>query len=136
MSDPILDMREPITVHVLCERLDVIDGCRRQNPVAEIKNVPRPSLRPIEHVFGSRQHAIERPKEKGGIEIALNRAVVADAIPRVVQVNAPVCADDVATRLAQVVKDVRRAGPEMDRRHAHTAIASKILRVCGRTNSR
>ena len=78
---------------------------------------PGPSARAFEHIVGAGEDAFERPEQPGRIEVALNGAVVPDPLPRVVQRDAPVGADDVAARLANLAQDRARADAEMDRRH-------------------
>ena len=96
----------------------MLEGRHRQDPVAEIEDVSRPSARPREHVVGCRKHPIERTEEHRGIQIPLNRAVEADAPPRFVERRPPVGADDVAAGVAQVAENGTRADAEVNRGHA------------------
>src|SRR5205085_7791012 len=99
------DMREAVPMHVLGERLHVLDGGCRQNAVTEIENVARSSAGTLQHIVGRGEHAIERREQKRGIEIALDRAVVSDTVPGFVERNPPVGANDVAARGALIGKN-------------------------------
>src|ERR687898_1070829 len=102
-------MRQSVAMNMLREGLHVIDWRRRKNPVAKIEDVSWTSARAFEDVVGSRQHAIERRQQQRRIEIALDSAIVADAIPRFVERDTPVGADHIAAGVAQILKDVRGA---------------------------
>ena len=93
-------------MHVLREGLYVIDRRRRKNAVAEIEDVSGAPARALEHVVGGREHAVEGRKQQGGIEIALDSAIVSDALPRFVERDAPVGADDIAACVAEILEDV------------------------------
>ena len=58
-----------------------------------------------EHVVGGGQHPVARREQQRRIEVALDGAVVADALPRLVERHAPVDADDVAAGLAHLAQD-------------------------------
>ena len=107
-----------LLMHVARERLDVLDRRHRQDAVAEIEDVSRPSARARQHVVGRREHAIERAEQQRRIEVALDRAVEADALPGFVERRPPVGADHVAAGVAQLAENRARADAEMNRRHA------------------
>src|SRR5688500_284153 len=111
-------MSEPVAMYVLCERLDVIDWRRRKNAVAEIENMPWPAARAFEDAVRGCEHAVERREQQRRIEIALDRPIVTNPFPRIVERNAPVGADDVAARFAQILQDICCARSEMDRGYA------------------
>ena len=124
-------------MHVARERLDVFDRRAGQDAVTEIEDVPGPAAGALEHVVGCGERAIERAEQQRGIEVALNRPIEADALPRFVERGAPVGADHVTARLAQLGENRAGADAEMNRRHVECAQArSKMRRVCGRMNSR
>src|ERR1019366_1949587 len=106
-----------LLMHIPRERLDVLERRRRQNAMAEIENVAVSSARARQHIVGRGEHAIERPEEKRWIEVALDPAIEADALPRFVERDAPVGADHIATGFAQLAENRRRADAEMNRRH-------------------
>src|SRR5919204_903191 len=90
----------------------------REDTVAKGENVTGPLPRPFQHVahllitFGAGR------EQRGGLEISLNRALVADLRPRRVQRNAPIHADDVAAGGRKVGQKGRRAGAEVNEWHA------------------
>src|SRR5262245_57631961 len=92
-------------VHVPRERLDVLERGRRQNTVSEVENVTRPSTRACKHFVGRGEYAIERSEQQRRIEVALDAAVEADALPRLVERRPPVGADHIAAGVAQVAED-------------------------------
>ena len=61
---------------------------------------------------------MERRKQHERVQVALHRAIMPDHGPGLVQVNPPVDPDDIATCLAHLPKNGRRAGAEMNHRHA------------------
>ena len=87
-------------MHVARERLDVLERGRRQDAVTEVEDVAGPSARACEDLVGRREHAIERAEQQRRIEISLDAAVGADALPGFVERCAPVGANDVAPGLA------------------------------------
>ena len=105
------------SMDVLREGLDVLERRGRQDAVPQVEDVPRASARAFEHIVGAGENAFERPEQPGRIEVALNGPVVPDPIPRVVQRDAPVSANDAAARLANLAQDRARADAEMDRWH-------------------
>ena len=77
------------------------------------------------------EDALERTEQQRRIEIALDAAVGADALPRFVERRPPVGADHVAAGLAQLVEDrcrCRRRNESSARRSAASAIED-LLRV-------
>ncbi len=77
----------------------------------------RPPAR-AEQLVGRREDPIDRTEEQRRIEVALDRAVRSDALPGLVERRAPVGADHVAARFAQLVEDRSGADAEMNRRDA------------------
>ena len=70
-----------LLMHVARERLDVLDRRRRQDAVAQVEDVARPSAGARQHVVGRGEDAIERAEQQRRIEVALNRPIEADARP-------------------------------------------------------
>ena len=64
------------------------------------------------------EHAMARAEQERRVEVALDGAVGAELLPGDVERHAPVDADDVAAGRGEVGQDRRRAGAEMNRRHA------------------
>ena len=123
-------------VDVLREHLHVLDRRGRQDAVPEIEDVTRPAADAREDVVGLLEHPRRRAEQQRRIEIALDAAVGADARPRLVDRDAPVGADDVAARLAQLFEDRRRAGAEVNRRDARADRRRRCVCVWGSANSR
>ena len=107
-----------VLVHVARERLHVLDRRRRQDAVSEIEDVARAAGGAAQHVARAGEQAIARAEQQRRIEIALDAAVVADALPRLVERDPPVGADHVAAGLAHHVQDRAGGDAEMNRRHA------------------
>ena len=118
------------------ERLDVLDRRRRQDAVTEVEDVARPAAGALEHVVGGREHPIERAEQQRRIEVALDRAIGADALPRLVERRAPVGADHVAAGVAQLARIDPVPTPKWIVGTPSGATRSKIVCVCGRMNSR
>ena len=92
-------------VDVLGKHLHVLDRCGRQDAVTEIENVANAAGDASQYVVGLREHALHRAEQEGRIEIALDRAVVSDPLPRDVERDPPVHADDVAARCTELFED-------------------------------
>ena len=60
---------------------------------------------------------LERPEQERGIEVPLHAAIAADPLPPLVEPDAPVEADHVASGRGHRLEQVRGAGAEVDRRH-------------------
>jgi len=88
-------MGKPETMNVLRKRLHVLDRCGRQNPVTQIEDVSRSSVGHLEDGVGPRKHPIDWRQQQRGIQVALNRAIEADARPCFVKWNAPVGANHI-----------------------------------------
>ena len=63
--------------------------------MAEIEDVAGPAAGARQHIVGRRERPIERAEQQRRIEIALDGAVEADALPGLVERRPPVGADDV-----------------------------------------
>ena len=105
-------------MHVRSERLDLFDRRVRQDAMAEIEDVARPSAAAVAGYRRLREQSLARSEQQRRIQIALNAAVVAQIAPRFVERLPPVDADDVAARLGDLGQDCRRADAEMDERDA------------------
>ena len=105
-------------MHVTRDRLYMFDWRGGQDSVAEVEDVARTARRSRQHVVGRRQDAVQRAQQHRRVEVALNRAVRADALPRLVERRPPVGAEDVAARFAQLGENGAGADAEMNRRNA------------------
>jgi len=61
-----------------------------QDSVAEVEDVPGPAAGACQHIERSLLDALPRPQQDGGIEIALDAALVPDRLPAGVERDAPV----------------------------------------------
>src|SRR2546428_829678 len=91
-------------MHVTRERLHVLDRCRGKDTVAEVEDVAGPAAGAGEDFVGRGEHAVERAEQQRRVEVALNGAVDADAVPRFVERRAPVRPDDVSAGRAPLAK--------------------------------
>ena len=66
---------------VLRQPLHVLHRRRRQNAVAQIEDMPDAAADARENVVRLAEHAVDWAEQKCGIEIALDRAVVPNALP-------------------------------------------------------
>jgi len=105
-------------VHDALQRLD---RRLREHAVPEVEDVARAARGPVEHVADSLLELGERREQRRRIEVSLNRPVGTDALPRDVEGNAPVHADDVAARAREVGEEHGGVGPEMDHGDARRA---------------
>src|SRR3989440_1872598 len=80
------------------DALQRLDRRLRQHAVPEVEDVAGAARGPVEHVPHPLLERGERREQRRGIQVPLNRPVGADALPRDVEGNAPVHADDVAAR--------------------------------------
>ena len=85
--------------------------------MAKIEDMPRPSVRTRDYFVRRGDDAIERTQEHGGIQVALDAAIEPDTLPGFIERRAPVGADDVTPRLAQLTKYRSGTDAEMDGRH-------------------
>ena len=67
------------------------------------------------------------------VEVALDRAVVADHLPGIVEPHAPIDADHRRARFGQQRQELRIAGGEVDHRHAGRDAADDLPRRSGST---
>src|SRR5262245_54266928 len=107
-----------LLMHVPGDGLDVLDRSRGQDAVSEIEDVAGSPGRPLEHLVGLREDAIDWPEQNRRIEVALHRAIEPDPFPRLTERPAPVGPDDVAAGLTDLRQDGAGPDAEMNRRHA------------------
>ena len=104
----------PLPMNETCERLDIFDRCLGENAVAEVEDVPRPTSGTSEHVVGAFEHPIDRTQKECRVKVALDGAVVPDFVPRLVERDPPVGADDISPSLGHRVEQRGGAGAEVD----------------------
>ena len=93
-----------VRVNSVDDRLDRIDRRRWRNPVPKIENVPRPSSRATKHGFGVFNGDFFGCQQKQWIKIALNRVLIANALPRLIEFNAPIYPHDRTASIALLLK--------------------------------
>src|SRR5258708_33372088 len=96
------------------ERLDLIERRAGKDAVAEIEDVSRAARGAPQNVVRRRQHPIGRAEQRHGIEVSLDRAVVADPVPGLVERRAPVHSDYVPPRGLHVPPDRAGVDAEVD----------------------
>ena len=72
-----------------------------------------------------------RPEQQRRIQIALNGAIEADALPCLVERRPPVGADDVAAGFAQLGENRPGADAEMNERHIGRRELARRCAACG-----
>src|SRR6266511_897437 len=100
-----------------CERLDVLERSGGQDAVSQIEDMSRAACRTPQDICRALEQPIARSEQQRRIEVPLHRAVGADALPRLVQWNPPIGAEDIATGLTHVAKNRARVDAEMNGRH-------------------
>ena len=100
-----------------------------QHAVAEVEDMAGPAAGLIENLLRATADFARIGKKYGGIEIALDGAIVADRAPGVVQSHPPIDADHRAAGLAQQRQEGRIAGGEMHQRHARRKALGDRARV-------
>ena len=73
---------------------------------------------PPQHVIRPCPDKLRRSEQHRRVEVALDASLASDAIPPVVEGDAPIQRDDIGPRLSDRLEQVRRIGSEMDARHA------------------
>src|SRR5712691_1522678 len=111
-------------MNVSRQRLNMFQRRRWKNAVAQIEDVAGTSAGALEDFVGRGEHAIEWTEQQRRVEVALNRAVRSDALPRLVQRRAPVGANHVAAGRAQLAENRSGADAEMNRRNAAAAVGA------------
>src|SRR5687768_7204940 len=92
--------------------------------MAEVEDVTGPAGRALEHVARLIHRDLRSREERERIEVALDRAVPADSLPRLVEWDAPVDRDRVSPRFRHRLEQRRIAAEVMD--HGHTRAAHAL----------
>ena len=82
--------------------------------MAEVEDVAGAVFGAAQHVADAVADGLPGREEEDGVEVALHALVVTDALPGVVEVDAPVEAHDVAAGVAHQVEQRRVPGAEVD----------------------
>ena len=88
--------------------IDVIDRRFRQDAVAEIENMSGTAAGAAQDFRHAAFDFFRRSEQRDRIEVALHGDVVADRGPAVVEIDAPVQADDIAAGGADAALTSRR----------------------------
>ncbi len=100
----------------LDEGPDVVDGCLRQDAVAEVEDMAGASAGLCQDPSGLAGDLPWRGEQDDRIEVPLDGDPVTEPIPGPVQVDPPVQADDRAARVSLKLQQGARVRPEMDHR--------------------
>ena len=84
--------------------------------MAQVKNVPAPAPHRIEHAPRLSLDFFKRREQRNRVQIALHADLVAQAIPRDIEIHAPIDADDIAPGFFQQFENPRGAGAKVDQR--------------------
>src|SRR4029077_12100810 len=95
-------------MHGVDQELQVLDAGVGRDTVAEVEDVPRAAAGSAQDVARALAHEPGRTEQQGRLEVALNAAVMADARPRLVQVDAPVQRDYVGASASDRLEQMRR----------------------------
>src|SRR5260370_31015208 len=99
----------------LHQSLQVLDRALRKYAVPEVEDVAGPPAGGLDDPASAVLDHGPGPEQQGGVEIALDAAVVSDHAPGLPQVDPPVDADHLAAGVAHPCKDAGRARAEMKR---------------------
>src|SRR5260370_42530008 len=94
----------------LHQSLQVLDRALRKYAVPEVEDVAGPPAGGLDDPASAVLDHGPGPEQQGGVQIALDAAVVSDHAPGLPQVDPPVEADHVAAGGAQPCKDAGGAG--------------------------
>jgi hypothetical protein len=98
----------------LDNRLNILDRSPRQHAMTEIKYMSGTALRRLQNAFDLLPNFLDRRAQDHWIEITLNAHIVSDTLPGIVEIDAPVQADDIAPRLPHQLKQGSGTGAKMD----------------------
>src|SRR5438105_13074876 len=103
-------------VDQLDQALKGLDRSVRKDAVAEVEDMPGAARCSTEHRQRFRLNCPPRRETHSRIEVALDGDVEADPLPRFVERNPPVHADDVRTGVSHQRQELPGSDPEMDPR--------------------
>src|SRR5260370_23358245 len=103
------------------QRLQVLERAARQHAMTEVEDVARPPGGLPEHLARTLDHELDRTEQHGRIEVPLHPAIVADAPPARVEVDAPVEGDDIGAGSGDQLQQPSRRSPEVDRGYTQRA---------------
>src|SRR5713226_10065553 len=103
------------------QRLQVLERAAGQHAVTQIEDVARTPGRPPEHLARPVDNEFERSEEHRRVKVALHAAIVADAPPAGIEVDAPVERDDIGAGACDQLEQTRGGGSEVDPGHLERA---------------
>src|SRR5438309_8379089 len=101
---------------VLRPSLQVLDGAVWEHAVTEVEDMAGAAPGGLDHPTRAVFNEGPWPQQQGGIQVALDAAVVPDHAPGLAQVDPPIHPNHVAPGLTHQWKDAGGSRPEMDRR--------------------
>jgi hypothetical protein len=78
---------------------DMLDRRRRQNAVAQVENMSIAAGSPVQDIFHPAFNFMERAIQCDRIQVPLHGAIVTDHGPCLIEMDAPINADDIASSL-------------------------------------
>ncbi len=97
--------------------LDDINRGLRQDAVTQVENVAGSAVGLAENPVGLASHLVHGPEQNGGIEVSLDRDILAQPGPALVQLHSPIEPDDVSARGFLKFEERPGIGAEMDGGH-------------------
>src|SRR6185437_11699877 len=89
-----------------------------QHTMPQVKDMPWPVACPPYNVLHALLNRLPGSQQQGGVEVALDAPLKADARPRLIKVNAPIDADDITASLGERLQQAGYIGTKMNRRRA------------------
>jgi hypothetical protein len=129
LSEVVSDTGRCPVADVLDEAADVLDRCLRDEPVPDVEDVAGATARAVEHVVDPQPELSPWREQGHRIEVALHGSFVPDDLPRLVQRQLPVEADDVAAASGGVVEVGAHPEREIDHRHTRARDRGEELTV-------
>lgn len=110
--------------------LDIGDRGRWQDAVTEVEDMSAAAARARQDVTRADEKAIPGSQQQRGIEIALNRAVRPNALPRFVERDSPISPKHISSRLSHRVQNRPGGDTKVNRWHAVSLDGTEdLLRV-------
>src|SRR5690242_16407509 len=99
-------------MHGLDEQLKVLDARVGRDAMPEVEDVSQPSVGAAQDVDRARADHAGRPKQHSRVEVALQAAFEPDALPPLIEVDAPVERHDVRAGRGDELEQSGRAGAD------------------------
>src|SRR5215471_10450850 len=105
--------------------LNMLDRGRRQDTVTKIEDVSVATISTTQNIFDASFDFMQRGIEGDWVKVALDRAIIADHRPGLIEVNPPVYTDHVSTGFAHLAQNGRRPSAKVNHGHAFPLEAVK-----------